>query len=267
MRAPLRPRLAQEPLTATRADTARPVSLLLLLLLLLLLAVVPSRVQRPEESVEWVQCEGPDCGKWRILPHTVRASALPDRFECHMCHWNEEGASCDAPEDTVEGAHWLYPGGGGAYGGEPYPGDAAGGGAAARLTQCTEQMLLELEAQANQMLHQRQQQKTNRRAPKQQRRSSPNQQQRSPPQPRLPKGARLPSEAGDAAAYTDFAALFRSMEVPGATQPLHTPAIQRLRAVGVKPHLALSLARFSVARHRLYKQKLAGNVTTLLRCL
>lgn len=48
------------------------------------------------------------------------------------------------------------------------------------------------------------------------------------------------------------------MEVPGAPQPAHTPAIQELRAVGVKTHLALSLARFSVARHRLYKQKLNG---------
>ena len=156
-------------------------------------------MKRPEESVEWVQCEGPDCGKWRILPHTTRASALPERFECHMCHWNEEGASCDSPEDTVEGAHWLYPGGAAGYRGEACPG--AVGGAA----QSTEQMLLELESQANQMMHQKQQHnKKNKRrsSPKQ----PPQQQQRSLPQARLPKGAKLPSEAGDAAAYTDFAA-------------------------------------------------------------
>ena len=117
--------------------------------------VVPTRVRRNLDHIVWVQCEDPDCGKWRILPFSVRPSALPERFECHMCHWNEEGASCDTPEDTVESAHWLDP---------PNhivvspPSLPAGTplctepiGAKNRFAQSTDQMLAQLEAKAQQM--------------------------------------------------------------------------------------------------------------------
>ena len=53
----------------------------------------------PPPEVEWVQCEEDGCGKWRRLPAHVKASDLPDRFVCHMNHWDATFASCEAPEE------------------------------------------------------------------------------------------------------------------------------------------------------------------------
>ena len=49
-------------------------------------------------TVEWVQCEAAGCGKWRLLPPSVKACDLPSRFECPMNFWNPEHSSCAAPE-------------------------------------------------------------------------------------------------------------------------------------------------------------------------
>jgi hypothetical protein len=115
----------------------------------------------------------------------------------------------------------------------------------------TEQMLQELEAQAQQMLerrhhHKKQQQKQ--RQTKQRHRQKQRAQGGSRPggaaqaslpllqHPRalLPR-ALLPTDANDAAAHTDFAPLFAARS--GLALPIRTPAIQQLCDVGVKPHL------------------------------
>eukprot|EP01052_Picozoa_sp_SAG31_P019656 SAG31_NODE_1444_length_8321_cov_2.478716_6_plen_363_part_00 len=49
-------------------------------------------------TVEWVQCEAPGCGKWRLLPSTVKAKDLPAQFNCAMNFWNPEESSCAVPE-------------------------------------------------------------------------------------------------------------------------------------------------------------------------
>eukprot|EP01052_Picozoa_sp_SAG31_P006362 SAG31_NODE_292_length_18283_cov_10.859859_5_plen_385_part_00 len=47
---------------------------------------------------EWVQCEAPNCGKWRLLPPHIRAADLPEVFQCSMNFWNRSEANCSAPE-------------------------------------------------------------------------------------------------------------------------------------------------------------------------
>jgi hypothetical protein len=34
---------------------------------------------------EWVQCEVPECGKWRALPPHIQVADLPDCFACEHC--------------------------------------------------------------------------------------------------------------------------------------------------------------------------------------
>jgi hypothetical protein len=55
----------------------------------------------PAQAVaNWVQCENPDCLKWRRLPWHVDVDALPEKFFCSDNKWNPAANSCDAPEDT-----------------------------------------------------------------------------------------------------------------------------------------------------------------------
>jgi hypothetical protein len=55
----------------------------------------------PAQAVaNWVQCEHPDCLKWRKVPWNVDVDALPEKFYCSDNKWNPAASSCDAPEDT-----------------------------------------------------------------------------------------------------------------------------------------------------------------------
>ncbi len=52
-------------------------------------------------KIDWVQCEGEGCGKWRMLPPHVEANELPDRFVCSMAHWLPR-PSCVVPGDDED---------------------------------------------------------------------------------------------------------------------------------------------------------------------
>ena len=55
---------------------------------------------RPAQAVcRWVQCENPDCLKWRKIPWHVDIDLLPEHFFCKDNKWNPSKRSCDAPED------------------------------------------------------------------------------------------------------------------------------------------------------------------------
>lgn len=53
-----------------------------------------------QESDEnnWVQCDA--CGKWRILPSSVKASSLPDAWYCHLNIYDPKRNNCSALEQT-----------------------------------------------------------------------------------------------------------------------------------------------------------------------
>mmetsp|Transcript_10662 Transcript_10662/g.16290 ORF Transcript_10662/g.16290 Transcript_10662/m.16290 type:complete len:2385 (+) Transcript_10662:186-7340(+) len=54
----------------------------------------------PAQAVaHWVQCERPECLKWRRLPFYVDIDLLPEQFFCKDNQWNFAAQSCDAPED------------------------------------------------------------------------------------------------------------------------------------------------------------------------
>ena len=52
----------------------------------------------PQENAEWVQCENPQCYKWRRLPWHINAAELPEKWTCCMNTWDPSEASCDAPQ-------------------------------------------------------------------------------------------------------------------------------------------------------------------------
>ena len=55
---------------------------------------------RPAQAVSnWVQCENPDCLKWRKIPWHVDIDMLSEKFVCKDNVWNPKSASCEAPED------------------------------------------------------------------------------------------------------------------------------------------------------------------------
>ena len=55
---------------------------------------------RPAQAVcRWVQCENPDCLKWRKIPWHVDIDLLPETFFCKDNKWDPSRTSCDAPED------------------------------------------------------------------------------------------------------------------------------------------------------------------------
>jgi hypothetical protein len=54
----------------------------------------------PAQAVaNWVQCEDPNCLKWRKLPWHVDVDLLPEKFYCRDNVWNPNRQSCDATED------------------------------------------------------------------------------------------------------------------------------------------------------------------------
>ena len=56
---------------------------------------------RPAQAVSnWVQCENPDCQKWRKVPWHVDIDMIAEKFHCKDNVWNPLSASCDAPEDV-----------------------------------------------------------------------------------------------------------------------------------------------------------------------
>jgi hypothetical protein len=55
---------------------------------------------RPAQAVSnWVQCENPQCLKWRKVPWNVDIDMLSEKFFCRDNIWNPQSASCDAPDD------------------------------------------------------------------------------------------------------------------------------------------------------------------------
>ena len=56
---------------------------------------------RPAQAVaNWVQCENPNCLKWRKVPWHVDLDTLPEAFFCKDNLWNSASSSCDNPEDV-----------------------------------------------------------------------------------------------------------------------------------------------------------------------
>ena len=61
----------------------------------------PPKVER-EIVDEWVQCEEPDCRKWRLLPKNMRAKDLNIAvFTCARNFWNPAEASCSVPQQDT----------------------------------------------------------------------------------------------------------------------------------------------------------------------
>jgi hypothetical protein len=55
---------------------------------------------RPAQAVSnWVQCEYPNCLKWRKLPWHVDVDTLAEQFFCKDNIWNPSSDSCNDPED------------------------------------------------------------------------------------------------------------------------------------------------------------------------
>ena len=63
---------------------------------------------RPAQAVStWVQCENPECQKWRKIPWYVDADALPEHFYCTDNIWNTSANFCGAPEDDWDSTDAL----------------------------------------------------------------------------------------------------------------------------------------------------------------
>ena len=61
--------------------------------------------EQSDESVDdrqWVQCD--DCGKWRILPSSVKISSLPKNWYCHLNTYDPKRNDCSAPEQSAKQA-------------------------------------------------------------------------------------------------------------------------------------------------------------------
>lgn len=60
----------------------------------------------------WIQCDGPDCEKWRKLPAGYSASDFPEKFNCSMLkRIDPQFASCSVPEEPSTGEtslKWGY---------------------------------------------------------------------------------------------------------------------------------------------------------------
>lgn len=55
----------------------------------------------PAQAIaNWVQCENPNCLKWRKLPWHVDVDMLPEKFFCKDNKWNPTLNSCEAPEEA-----------------------------------------------------------------------------------------------------------------------------------------------------------------------
>jgi len=63
---------------------------------------------RPAQAVStWVQCENPECMKWRKIPWHVDSDLLPEKFFCTDNKWNPDANDCSAPEDDWDEADTL----------------------------------------------------------------------------------------------------------------------------------------------------------------
>ena len=51
------------------------------------------------ELDNWVQCENPECQKWRKIPWHVDIDMLSKKFVCSDHIWGLNPPSCDAPEE------------------------------------------------------------------------------------------------------------------------------------------------------------------------
>merc|ERR1711871_1928359 len=51
---------------------------------------------------EWVQCDKPECRKWRRVAWNVDIDSLPEEWQCADNYWDPENATCDAPEDGYD---------------------------------------------------------------------------------------------------------------------------------------------------------------------
>ena len=56
----------------------------------------------PELPSEWVQCDKPECRKWRRVAWNVDIDSLPEEWQCADNYWDPENATCDAPEDGYD---------------------------------------------------------------------------------------------------------------------------------------------------------------------
>lgn len=56
----------------------------------------------------WVQCDNPDCLKWRRLPDFIKKTDLPDKWYC-ILHPNPSWASCDIAEEEEEPDEIIKP--------------------------------------------------------------------------------------------------------------------------------------------------------------
>ena len=52
-----------------------------------------------KQNFNWVQCDNPQCMKWRRLPWHVDVNTLPESFKCEDNIWEMSKATCDADED------------------------------------------------------------------------------------------------------------------------------------------------------------------------
>ena len=57
-----------------------------------------------KKVTQWVQCERPNCKKWRKVPANIDRATLPDRWFCEMNKWDPERAFCDGPEESDDDA-------------------------------------------------------------------------------------------------------------------------------------------------------------------
>jgi hypothetical protein len=49
----------------------------------------------------WVQCDNPECLKWRKLPPSVKSKDLPEKWYC-CDHPEKKWRSCDVSEELEE---------------------------------------------------------------------------------------------------------------------------------------------------------------------
>jgi len=63
-------------------------------------STVDEAVPQNVAVANWVQCENPECMKWRKLPWHVDVDALPEKFFCKDNVWNPNANDCSAVEDT-----------------------------------------------------------------------------------------------------------------------------------------------------------------------
>ena len=64
------------------------------------LASLQPVVEPTEEN--WIQCENPDCLKWRRVPTTVDVNKVKSPWVCKDNIWNPDVANCSIPEESYD---------------------------------------------------------------------------------------------------------------------------------------------------------------------